>query len=267
MASIGPQIPSHLLKPRKEEEEEEEDEDAWVPELPPDLVKARSVPTAPSTSPVRRPVGPTFPNPNPKLDDDSDDEEEEDIGPKPLPTASSHASKAGDGVWEFMEKEERRRKLVEEAAKPKKLQRDEWMLVPPTSGDLLSCASPLPSPSPPSAPFVTLTDVDRPALDPTKLRPRQFRATAAPPAASSASGAGNLWTETPGERQQRLADEVLGKKRRAVDGDGGDEGGGDGDGRAEAERKAKRRRDEEIRRGVEEHTVRSPFPPSHTRSR
>jgi len=58
-------------------------------------------------------------------------------------------------VEEFLEREERKRKLQEEASKPKKLRREEWMLVPPTSGDLLA------------------------SLDPTKARPCQFARSAA----------------------------------------------------------------------------------------
>jgi hypothetical protein len=52
---------------------------------------------------------------------------------------------------------------------------------------------------------------------------------------------------------QRLADEVSGKKRRAANAPAGEEE----DGEAEERRRAKRRREEEIRKGVEEHTVRS----------
>ena len=79
-------------------------------------------------------------------------------------------------------------------------------------------------------------------LDPTKLtKARQFSRSTAPPTKSDNS----LWTETPAERQQRLADEVSGKKRRAVDPT--PENTDDG--------KKKRRRDEQIRRGVDEYTV------------
>ncbi|KAG1795893.1 hypothetical protein EV424DRAFT_589810 [Suillus variegatus] len=53
------------------------------------------------------------------------------------------------------------------------------MLVPPKSGDLLA------------------------SLDPTKARPRQF-VRSAPPSCDT-----SLWTETPAERQQRLATKLL----------------------------------------------------------
>jgi hypothetical protein len=84
-------------------------------------------------------------------------------------------------------------------------------------------------------------------MDPTKLKPRQFRATAAPTVPTS----NNLWTETPAERQQRIADEVSGKKRRAANADAGANADED-----DAQRKLKKRKDEEIRREVEEHNVR-----------
>jgi Protein of unknown function (DUF3752) len=59
-----------------------------------------------------------------------------------------------------------------------------------------------------------------------------------------------LWTETPAERQQRLADEVSGKKRRAINADPVED---------VEDGKKKRRLDEHIRKGVEEYTVGS-FP-------
>lgn len=86
------------------------------------------------------------------------------------------------------------------------------------------------------------------AIDPTKLtKARQFARTAAP----SRDVDSSLWTETPAERQQRLADEVAGKRRRAVnaDPDAVDED-------KEQEVRKRRRRDEEIRKGVDEYTVR-----------
>ncbi|KAI6146683.1 hypothetical protein BKA82DRAFT_4154798, partial [Pisolithus tinctorius] len=80
-------------------------------------------------------------------------------------------------------------------------------------------------------------------LDPTKLKARQF---------GRSSGQGrdvdsSLWTETPAERQQRLADEVSGRKRKAANAEPVED--------PEDARK-KKKRDEEIRRGVEEHTRR-----------
>ncbi|KAE9404370.1 hypothetical protein BT96DRAFT_780149, partial [Gymnopus androsaceus JB14] len=132
-----------------------------------------------------------------------------------------------DPVAEFIAREERRNdlRIQEEEEKKKGPKREEWMLVPPSKGDLLA------------------------NLDPTKLtKPRQFaRSTPASSSNSkSSSSAGNLWTETPAERQQRLADEVMGKKRPAtrVAAD------------LEDDTETKRRKlvDEDTRKGVQEHT-------------
>ena len=57
----------------------------------------------------------------------------------------------------------------------------------------------------------------------------------------------SLWTETPAERQQRLADEVQGKKRRVTDAALVDE--------EELERKRRRKKEEErMRKGVDDYT-------------
>ena len=87
-------------------------------------------------------------------------------------------------------------------------------------------------------------------LDPTKLKGRQFsRGTVAP---VNSKNDMSLWTETPAERQQRLADEVSGKKRRVADAPVED--------MDEKARKKRRKEEEEaIRKGVDEHTV-SIFP-------
>lgn len=85
------------------------------------------------------------------------------------------------------------------------------------------------------------------AIDPTKLtKGRQFARTAAPSRDVDTS----LWTETPAERQARLADEVSGKRRRAVNADP------ELDEEKQLEARKRRRYEEEIRKGVDEHTVR-----------
>ncbi|KAJ7118623.1 hypothetical protein C8R43DRAFT_1241809 [Mycena crocata] len=230
MSFAGPAIPSHLLDSRRDEEDgktlagpslphppppEDDDgsNDEYAPELPPDMIPSSSKkpiagPTMPPSYPATYDRRVQYHDPN-----DSDD----DVGPRPLPAGVGFEER--DAVKEFMAKEEKRRKEVEEAAKPKAPKRDEWMLVPPTSSVLGN-------------------------LDPTKLKPRQFARTSAP----AKSTDNTLWTETPAERQQRLADEVSGKKRRAAN-------SGDAPSAAEELEARKRQRvDEELRRGVEEHT-------------
>lgn len=88
--------------------------------------------------------------------------------------------------------------------------------------------------------------------DPTKLKARQFNRTSN--SSSAKGGPSDLWTETPAERQKRVADEVAGRKRRAIDIDAGREAGVGESGADGAV--AKRRRDEEVRKAIEEHNVR-----------
>ena len=126
MPIIGPQIPPELLNRRQRD-----DDDEYAPEMPPEMAHREE-----------------------EEEEGSDDDE---VGPMPLPSGVFVVS---DPVLEFMEKEEKRRKQVEvrrspysicrvnltydhprqEAAKPKVPQREEWMLVPPTSSDLIGCA-------------------------------------------------------------------------------------------------------------------------------
>ncbi|KAJ3902269.1 hypothetical protein F5879DRAFT_964911 [Lentinula edodes] len=229
MSAIGPTLPPHLqhLYQRAEEPnnpDEDESEDDYTPALPPDMIPSTS--SKPAASPVTskpsatsKPYSRTSLAVSYNLDSDDDD----DIGPRPLP--SNAVLPTVDPVAEFIAKEERRKERIreEEEEKKKGPKREEWMLVPPSKGDLLA------------------------NLDPSKLtRPRQFaRTTPASASNSKSSGVGNLWTETPAERQQRLSDEVMGKKRPAT--------------RVAAEEESlenKRRRlaEEDVRKGVQEHT-------------
>lgn len=80
-------------------------------------------------------------------------------------------------------------------------------------------------------------------LDPTKLKGRQFSRGST----SKASNDMSLWTETPAERQQRLADEVSGKKRRVTDNCTEDD--------EESNKKRQRKQeDEAIRKNVNNYT-------------
>ncbi|CCO35146.1 putative protein KIAA1704 OS=Homo sapiens GN=KIAA1704 PE=1 SV=1 [Rhizoctonia solani AG-1 IB] len=177
--TAGPSIPEHLLKPQVAQQNEEDDEEDDDSFMP-----ALPPDLAEPSKSAPRKIGPTLPSRPPPEDSDSDD----DYGPMPLPPGVS-SNDDNDGVREFMERERRRQENIEEAKKPKVLKRDEWMLAPPTSSDLFS------------------------SLDPTKLKSRQFSRSTT----DKKSAASNLWTETPAERQQRLADEVSGKRKRAED--------------------------------------------------
>jgi hypothetical protein len=152
-ASIGPQIPSTVSTagPQLPDAEADSDDD-YAPALPPGFsVKPATAHTAAVSAPAPsgRVVGPTMPShPARHEDDDSEDE----IGPSPF---SAGPSARRDAVAEFREREESRRKALEvrllaamcplhvdhisqEAAKPKKVEREEWMLKPPSASDLLS---------------------------------------------------------------------------------------------------------------------------------
>jgi uncharacterized protein DUF3752 len=85
-------------------------------------------------------------------------------------------------------------------------------------------------------------------LDPTKLnKPRQFsRSTATPKVVDN-----TLWTETPAEKQQRLADEVMGKRRRVENADPDQER----DGEEATDGVKRRKREAELQRQVDEYTV------------
>ena len=183
--SIGPQIlgltesatiitpPLPVPRYEEEEEEEEEEEDYYAPQLPPDLAAAR----ANASGPQRRTLGPAR---GPLPCEEEEEESEDEIGPAPPPppihAGAGRSDPREDAITEFLQKEALRRQAVEvrlsisgsftclctvlplrqcahphrstsqEAARPKTLQREEWMLVPPSSSDLLSSAPPSPSP-------------------------------------------------------------------------------------------------------------------------
>ena len=199
------------------------DEDDYGPALPPHLAAVRkgTVTAGPS-----RPALPLSPR-RPVIDDDGDDDL---IGPMPVASVGKEKS----AVQEFMEREERKAKerevcvgdilskltSAQDAAKPKKMQREEWMLVPPTSGVLAS-------------------------VDPLRKRPTTFSRSAAPVDTDN-----TVWTETPVEKAQRIADEVAGIKRKRLP--------KVGDGPDEEELAARRARDRQIRDGVEQHSVSLP---------
>ncbi|CAE6394178.1 unnamed protein product, partial [Rhizoctonia solani] len=209
ITAAGPAIPGHLLKRSELATQQDEDDEE-------DFMPALPPDLAGPSKPTPRQIGAALPSRPPPEDSESDD----DYGPMPLPAGLS-LDNDNDGVKEFLERERRREENIEEAKKPKALKRDDWMLAPPTSSDLFS------------------------SLDPTKLKSRQFsRSTNDKKAAAS-----NLWTETPAERQQRLADEVSGKRKRAeeaaaqgVSATGDDE-----------ETVKKRKRDRELREQIESH--------------
>ena len=149
MSFIGPELPSHLINPKNSENYDEhtekgpqitphlvqrstlniyDEDDDDGPELPPHLRKGSgkeagsSMPTppGPSTGKSQVQVGPTFPSYAPTYDpatyhNSEDDDDDDDFGPKPLPAGMQHQKT--DAVKEFIEREEKRRKLAEVCSK------------------------------------------------------------------------------------------------------------------------------------------------------
>ncbi|KAH8832563.1 hypothetical protein DL96DRAFT_1667172 [Flagelloscypha sp. PMI_526] len=216
---IGPTLPPHLLTARSDSES---DEDDYTPALPAHLVnKSTTKAPAQSEPPTGVQPGPSRPFPLPE-DDSEDDDDDDDIGPKPA--ASTSTSGEVDGVQRFVELEERRRKNAEVGSSQTKSSETRRMDArPPSASEVLG------------------------NIDPTRLtKPRTFAKSSN---SSAAARDQSLWTETPQQREQRLADEVSGKKRRAVNAE-------DTPASVEEEMEKRKRRkiDEATRKGVEEHT-------------
>src|SRR5882757_1679939 len=115
--AVGPSIPAEFLKAPLLVNDDD------GPDLPSHLRKgshkqAGPMPT-PGPSTGKRQVGPTFPSYAPTYDpatyhdgeDEDDDDDDDDFGPKPLPAGMQHQQT--DAVKEFIEREEKRRKLAE----------------------------------------------------------------------------------------------------------------------------------------------------------
>lgn len=159
-SSIGPALPPHLqqraaaaqksLAGGAGDDDDSSDDEAG-PALPPHILAARKAGVAPSPAvgpqrppvagPSRPPAGPSRPVAGPslpppqsryQLDSDSDDDV---VGPRPSAPGEDDGYSA---VRDFEERERRWAKEREEAAKPKELKREEWMLKPPEASDILS---------------------------------------------------------------------------------------------------------------------------------
>lgn len=164
----------------------------------------------PSATQLRRVMGPAPPPapldqmPSQAANADSDSEDD-DYGPS-LPPAPGSAAAYAYAAEKAQEREVERK----EAAQPKKLQRADWMLVPPSDNDWGS------------------------RLDPTKLKNRKFASGKSEKAPTG--GISAIWTETPEQKRQRLEDEVLGRKDAATAGPRRDDPRDDGEQEAIARR-------------------------------
>ncbi|KAE9983180.1 hypothetical protein EG328_002494 [Venturia inaequalis] len=183
MSSIGPDLPPHLLAKRKRQAEEEEaatsngakPNTASSPRSPDAAEKRRRV-MGPAPPPA--PLDQIPPQPAEAKDEDSSSDDE--WGPS-LPTDDAPITSKYDKEPDYRDS-----KHVRDTQNAKQgLQRDDWMMMPPTQDGLLA------------------------RMDPTKLRPGKFRSGKA---AGGPAGGGieSTWTETPEQKRKRLENEMLG---------------------------------------------------------
>ncbi|KFY25986.1 hypothetical protein V493_04325, partial [Pseudogymnoascus sp. VKM F-4281 (FW-2241)] len=168
----------------------------------------------------------------PPRDPDSDSSDD-DYGPS-LPPAPGSAAAAAEAS--AIRAREAARASAATAAASSAPKRDEWMLVPPSSGDWTS------------------------RVDPTKLKTRKFASGKGAKAPGEKSGVSAIWTETPEEKRQRLEDEVLGRKEVATNSGKGRAEMREGDEEEQAAIAKRIREYNERMRGkslVEEHTGRN----------
>ncbi|KAF2204596.1 hypothetical protein GQ43DRAFT_437750 [Delitschia confertaspora ATCC 74209] len=199
MSSIGPSLPPHLQKRKRDEDDghtSPKSSCSSSPSSPENGDKRRRVlvPTGPSPSKNSSPyrvIGPTLPpapiserpSNSPSNSDSSSDDD--DFGPAPPPPgASTHRYNDEDEAIIGKSAFDTDPKYTDE--RPEKPQRDEWMMLPPSADDLSA------------------------RMDPTKLRARKFNTGKSARAPVSANDMA-IWTETPEQKRKRLENEILGK--------------------------------------------------------
>lgn len=185
MPSVGPELPPHLAKRKRSEEAPDPINDSpkrqrssspRAPPINPRRVIGPAVPPAPLSERPATPPTPDTPS------DDSDD----DFGPSLPPPPGS--------LNQETERKRQEALAADEAAREaaKRPQREEWMLLPPKQDDWSA------------------------RVDPTKLKNRKFNTGKGAKTPGQKGGVENaLWTETPEQKRQRLADEVMGVKKPA----------------------------------------------------
>jgi hypothetical protein len=216
MSSVGPQLPPHFAK-RKRDHDEPDSPRRKVqatttppsqigptpppPKNPDELVVDESSEddygpplqqiSEPKTSSLPRRVQGPAPSPAPLSEkpsqpaNEDSDSSDDDYGPA-LPPAIGSAAEAA-----FLQERAQAEERAAAAEDTAKLQRDDWMLVPPSDSDWTS------------------------RVDPTKLKNRKFASGKGAKAPAEKSGISAIWTETPEQKRQRLEDEVLGRKDKA----------------------------------------------------
>lgn len=187
MPTVGPELPPHLTAKRKRPADEEGDQAASDRRIS----RSRS---SSSDGGQKRPwvIGPSLPPaaldelPTLKRNLNAESDSDDDFGPAPPPAAGKSDGGAQTFHDEAFAAEEQARNTA------KKLQREEWMLVPPKQDDWSS------------------------RVDPTKLKNRKFNTGKGAKGPAQKGGTDStLWTETPMEKRKRLEDEVMGVKKPA----------------------------------------------------
>lgn len=147
-----------------------------------------------------RVIGPTVPHhlasntpsdteakkPSAEDSDDSDDSDD-DFGPQLPPAAGTQAAKRNeDASWADIDNRNNNNEAKEKASS-KPVERDEWMVIPPTKGSWASGTQGAP------------------------LQNRKFTSgRSARSSAATEGGAASAWTEDPSQKRLRLENEVLG---------------------------------------------------------
>lgn len=172
-ATTGPNLPHRVLAAREAKRKRKLED-----EVPDDVEK-----TYTSSHPPKRPARSTTPPPLAIDDSESDDE----IGPSisSMMTPSESMEYARQQAIERLSRTPPREKPA--APSESKLQRDAWMLAPPTQADWAG------------------------SLDASKLKARTFQQSRSGVLGQGKEVDNRLWTETPSERAQRLEEEALGK--------------------------------------------------------
>ncbi|KAI8372846.1 uncharacterized protein BYT42DRAFT_578217 [Radiomyces spectabilis] len=211
---IGPYIPSHLIEKKRQgdtenneedqahspprsppaadnanDDDDDADADAYVPALPPDLLEERkkAAPSSGKEGRRRRPVGPTMPTAWDAAAYAQQEDEDDIVGPK-LPSSDDNDAAGGiqSTIAEIEERARRSKELLEQKASgvSEKVERPEWMLVPPELD------------------YLKTADSSRSRTFSNKIMDASDRDT-------------SVWTETPAERLKRQQEEVLGKRKKA----------------------------------------------------
>ncbi|KAF2234482.1 hypothetical protein EV356DRAFT_515128 [Viridothelium virens] len=187
MPEIGPELPPHLLAKRKRQATEVE----TVKDVPPSQSphhlfssesgeKRRRVAGPAAAPPASLDEEPTKSADAPLSGEDSDSDD--DYGP----TAPSEVQ------TEIITSEVPQQEDGNTSADQSRIQRDNWMMIPPKEDGLAA------------------------RMDPTRARPRKFNTGKGATASSNGGTIDASWTETPEEKRKRLADQVMGVEHHSA---------------------------------------------------